>query len=46
MIPLLGGAFMRQLPNVSFLAKQLFEISGSHIEIEHVFNLVGMLITL
>jgi hypothetical protein len=35
-----------QFPNVGFLAKQLFEISGSHIEIEHVFNLVGMLITL
>jgi hypothetical protein len=35
-----------QFPNVGFLAKQLFEILGSHIETEHVFNFVGTLITL
>jgi hypothetical protein len=34
-----------QFWNVGFLAKKHFEISGSHIEIEHVFSLVGMLIT-
>ncbi len=31
-----------QFPNVGFLAKYILEISGSHIEIKHVFNLVGV----
>jgi len=32
-----------QFPNVGFFAKQILGISGSQIEIEYVFSLVGLL---
>jgi hypothetical protein len=35
-----------QLPNVSFLAKQILGILSSQIETKHVFSLVGVLIAL
>jgi hypothetical protein len=35
-----------QFPNVNFLAKQIFGILGSQIEIKRVFNLVKVLIAL
>jgi hypothetical protein len=31
-----------QFPNVGFLAEYILEIPGSHIEIKHVFSLVGV----
>jgi hypothetical protein len=35
-----------QFPNVSLFVKQILGIPRSHIEIEHVFNLVGVLTSL
>ncbi len=35
-----------QFPNFSLFVKQILGISGSHNEIEHVFNLVGVLTSL
>jgi hypothetical protein len=35
-----------QFPNVRFFVKQILRILRSQIEIEHVFNLVGVLTTL
>jgi hypothetical protein len=35
-----------QFPHVSFMAYQLLEIVGSQIEIEHIFNVVGIITNL
>jgi hypothetical protein len=35
-----------QFPNVGFLARQIFGIVGSQIEIEHIFSITDVLISL
>jgi hypothetical protein len=35
-----------QFPNISFVARKVFRILGSHIEIERIFSIAGVLTSL